>query len=489
MQRLGLIWVVVLLLAPLLLVDLPPLADYPNHLARAVLLAGQDNADLAAIALPRWAVIPNLGLDLLLVPLIRVGVPALLAGRLVLGLALLLPLIGCVAYHRASFGGRSVWPLGAALVVGHGTFLLGFVNFQLGLGPALLAAALWRSARADRPVGTILVVMLVSVVLFFCHLATLAFLLLLIAAQEVETLGRIGWRHLPSRLLAALPLLVGPARLYADSAFAALPAQTLWSPWPEKLLHGAMGFLGYYLWFDLLTVAVLLGGLALCALGSRLFVPRSTWLALAVLAVGYAALPYGAKGTQFLDARLPVMAALLLFAGMAPRLPGWGAIGLLLLITARLGLVAGIWHGHARIIADLRAVIAAVPPGARVLVGVTGGAVTPSLSDGTRTDLHLSALLTIERHAFWPFLFDIPSQQPIELAPALAALAERTSNIPTAADLAVGAPDAADLVRFPLSGRWWCCYDYLLLQGGGLVSDHATLLRAQGSATLYRLKP
>jgi hypothetical protein len=36
------------------------------------------------------------------------------------------------------------------------------------------------------------------------------------------------------------------------------------------------------------------------------------------------------------------------------------------------------------------------------------------LSDGTQVDQHLPALLVIEHRAWWPKLFDDPTQQPIE---------------------------------------------------------------------------
>ena len=62
---LALTGVCVLLLAPLTLVDMPPLMDYPNHLARMYALAfsGQDPV-LARFFAPHWAIIPNLALDL-----------------------------------------------------------------------------------------------------------------------------------------------------------------------------------------------------------------------------------------------------------------------------------------------------------------------------------------------------------------------------------------------------------------------------------------
>ena len=77
-----------ILLVPLTLVDVPPLLDYPNHLARAVVLASAETDPiLSSMYTPRWAIIPDLGIDLVLPPLLHV-LPTHLAGRIVVGLGL-----------------------------------------------------------------------------------------------------------------------------------------------------------------------------------------------------------------------------------------------------------------------------------------------------------------------------------------------------------------------------------------------------------------
>src|SRR5262249_45491967 len=130
--RFGLLCLV--LLAPLALVDMPPLLDYPNHLARAVVLAtGATDPILSRIYAPHWAIIPNLGIDLILPPLLHV-LPVHVAGRIVIGLAVLLPVFGTVAYSRAVFGTLSAWPFASALVAYNGALLLGFLNFVAGIG-------------------------------------------------------------------------------------------------------------------------------------------------------------------------------------------------------------------------------------------------------------------------------------------------------------------------------------------------------------------
>src|SRR6185503_19864525 len=103
-----------------------------------------------------------------------------------------------------------------------------------------------------------------------------------------------------------------------------------------------------------------------------------------------------------------------------------------------------------RDLAELRAVIADVPPGASVYMTNVpqgeapaywdAGPLSRRLSNTLLADHHLPALLLIERGAFWPVLFANPAQQPIELRPRYARLARKGHDIPSHAEL-VADPD------------------------------------------------
>ena len=84
----------------------------------------------------------------------------------------------------------------------------------------------------------------------------------------------------------------------------------------------------------------------------------------------------------------------------------------------------------------MRAVIATVAPGARVFLASVSpeeapgywhdGPLSRRLSNGIRDRLPpCLSLLLIERRAYWPFLFDNPSQQPVTTLPPYRELAER----------------------------------------------------------------
>jgi hypothetical protein len=106
------------------------------------------------------------------------------------------------------------------------------------------------------------------------------------------------------------------------------------------------------------------------------------------------------------------------------------------------------------------------------------------LSLGLRLDHHLPALLLIEHRAFWPFLFDNPSQQPVTTLQPYRGLAERSGSIPDHRVLAV--PGRIDL----------CGYDHLLLLDAGgepdlahFAADRLLLLAQSDIAALFSIRP
>ena len=463
-----------MLLAPLTLVDVPPLLDYPNHLARAVVLAfGPTDPVLSQMYAPHWAIIPNLGIDLVLPPLLDVF-PVHVAGRIVIGMAIMLPILGTVAYSRAVFGTNSFWPFTSALIAYNGTLLLGFLNFMAGIGLALLVAAVWITWRERHPRSIIILTSIAAIALFFCHLTSVGFCLLLIGGHELEWLyqHRRNTSALAVRIAAATPVLAGPLLLYALSPFSPMASDTAWPSLYDKLRELLMPFANYVLPLDIATAAAVVGFLLLCAIAGRCQVTARSAIPLVAMAVLFIASPNALKGTFLFDTRFVIMLGFLLFGAILPHCRAATLFTGLLIV--RMAVVGVAWWEHRQDLADLRATIASVPPGARVFLaevpgGWRNGPISRRLSLDLPVDEHMPALLLIEHRAWWPFLFDNPSQQPIETLPPYRELAERAGVI-------------ADAHALPnLRG-----FDYLLVlfpDGTGLPAP----LERSGIAALYRL--
>ena len=487
----ALISLCVVLAAPLLVVDVPPLLDYPNHLARVFVLASlpQDPV-LAQFYSANWSVIPNLAFDLIALPLIQL-LPVHIVGRLLIATAVLLPVLGIVAYSSA-IGGRW-WSLGAGLVAYNSCLLAGFLNFEISLGVALLLAAAWLRWREPFAVLAIALASVGAPILFACHLMGLVFFGALIGAAELGQFYREGhnrlWGAALRRGCVLLLVFLVPVMLYAASRLQRLGGDAEFLPLGEKLLQVVNIFAGYYWPADAVTFAVVVAvpGISLLLRWGR--VPGPAGIASIALLIAFLAAPYAWKSTYQLDTRFAVMLACMLFAGFVPA--HWPAVfrrfavaALLLLFIVRMALLTAAWVAHRADLADLRTVLAPVQPGQAVYVAEAGLQEAPSywaanprwrlLSNGWRLDEHLGALALIEHRAYWPFEFDVPSQQPIQTREPYATLAGRVGHLPDRAEA---------------SNAVVCGFDYVLLIGADAVPelpiDRFRLLVRSGFAALY----
>jgi hypothetical protein len=488
-----------ILIAPLLVVDVPPLLDYPNHLARIFVLASlAHDPVLARFYAPHWSIIPNLALDLAGPPLMHL-LPVHVAGRLLIAISVLLPVLGAIAYSVALCPGatRRWWPFGAGLAAYNVCLLYGFLNFCIAIGVALLLAAAWLRWREERPVTAVALAAAGGPILFACHLMGVIFFGLLVGATELYRLEQMGWRD-PRLVRAAirrgtivLLAFTAPAVLYALSALRQLGGDAVFVSPAIKLLHLVFTFANYSLPLDLATAAVAVSVPPVALVLGRGRFPGPARNAILLILVAYLAAPYAWKGTYGLDMRFAVMLMFMLFAGFVPHaapppLRTTVTAMVTVLFVARMGLLIIAWAAHAEDIADLRRVLAPVQPGQAAYVAAVTPREAPAywqanprwrlLSNGIPVDRHLGALVLIERRAWWPFEFDIPSQQPIETRDPYRALAGPVGGLPG---------------RTETVGANLCGFDYVLLTEADAVPDlppaRFRLLARSGFAALYAI--
>ena len=419
---------VIVLLAPFVLVDVPPVLDYPNHLARYFVLAHPDDPVLSRMYETRWAILPNLGMDALGAALLRVT-DLHVGGRILLAVSLLAPVLGAVMYHRAVFREWSWWPLASGLVAYNGAFFLGFMNFLLALGLALMAAAIWIALqRRNMRLVQVACGALSAAVLFFCHIFGVVFFAVLIGTHEASLL----WGRYKSSALVARDVVITALA----GAAALSPALVLYFLSP---LNAGAASVGEWkglakLWRILapfMTTSAeltLITGIAVLSLlilfRRKLECAPGLPLAMAALLVAFVAAPSSLKGGTFVDLRFAMMMGLLLFAGVQPRLTAredaFVAFAVGFLIAIRSFHIGSTWIDHRQDLADVRAAIAKVEPGSRVLAArgrpghIVGNEPEERALPGIyRLDGHLAALLISERKAFFPLLFADPAQQPL----------------------------------------------------------------------------
>ena len=132
-----------IVLYPIAMVTVPDLEDYPNHLARMYILTHyNDSASLQNFYDVRWRPIPYLGMDATFVLLGRIA-NTYDAGRLYVGLCVLLPVLSVAALHFAVHRRLSLVPAGAFLLSYNALLLWGFLNYLPVLCLAVIVFAGW----------------------------------------------------------------------------------------------------------------------------------------------------------------------------------------------------------------------------------------------------------------------------------------------------------------------------------------------------------
>jgi hypothetical protein len=503
-SRLSILTMVAVVLMPLAATSVPPLVDYPDHLARMLILSRlHAEPALAGMFTTDWHFIPNLAMEAVVLPLALV-LPLDLAGRVFVALAMLLPVAGCVALHRALHprAPPTPWPLAATLLACNAVLTFGLLGFAVGVGAALIAAAVLLGR--PRP----LLGALLGVAVFACHAVAFALLVLLLAsALAYRRAGlRAAGATLGPLLVAPLALSVvfGPHEGGVDVAGAAaalfesrpgLKVRLLW-------LCAPFASPGGWPYLDL-PVAGLFVGIVFAG-RRRLGLAPEVLPALLALVVAWAILPDRLLGNGLMFERMAWPSALLFIAGTDPRLPRHLAVPAAaicaVLLLVRSAVAAEDWAGQDAHLADLRAVLADVPAGARVLAVRDGADPWQADPDEGRASrsfhksvayARLPALAITERGAFWPMLFTEPGKSPLRLRPLYAELSQHDGPLPLTTMLSGPPPRPLPAAETAQLGGWRQRYDYVLrLHPTGVFDDPSLVEAARAPfAVVYRVSP
>ncbi len=129
--------------SPLFWAPIPPLVDYPNHLARMWILAHRSEIpDLARNYLVHWRLLPDLGMDLVVTALSPV-MPVEQAGRVFIALTMLALVGGTLTLHHVLYRELNIWPVCSALFVFNAALFWGFLSCLFATGICFFALSGW----------------------------------------------------------------------------------------------------------------------------------------------------------------------------------------------------------------------------------------------------------------------------------------------------------------------------------------------------------
>ena len=399
---------VILSAVPLLFPDIPPLVDLPGHMGRyRVQMEIAGSPTLQRFYAFEWALIGNLGVDLLVVPLAKL-----------LGLepAVKLIMIAIPPMTAAGFlwvakevAGRVPPSALFALPLAYNyPFIFGFANFALSMAFAFLAFALWlRLARLGRLKLRAILFVPISTIIWVTHtfgwgtLGVMAFSAELVRQWDRgQPFLKAGFKSGIQCISLAPPLVL---MLLWRSGGHAVGQTGDWFNWDRKLDWILMALRDRWEWFDLAALGTV-GLLLLFALFHRkLEYSRNLAASAIFLALVFALLPRIVFGSAYADMRLvPYLIAVAVIGirlrpGASSRLGNALAVGGLAFFLARTAGTTASFLAYDRSFDRELAALDRVPAGAR-LVSFVGEPCRPPWAMSRLR--HLPGIALVRKRAF-----------------------------------------------------------------------------------------
>jgi hypothetical protein len=285
------------LLSPILYYKYPLSADYLNHLARVKIIFASDDPFFTKIFGTQFGIIPNMGLDLLIIAFrpFHIEPNTFLKSVFVVSTAMMW--LGMLECHRAVHRNLTVsalllLPLFYSFVVA-----LGFIDFILGIAIFMFVFA-WMIRAAPPVYLRIAVVNLASTVVFFCHFG--AFLIMLVtlflfrlgngSTIRRSFLESISENAVPIFLYMLMPPLSGGLLAFSTLAY--------------KLLYVIMAFWAYSYPLSVIVTMAFGAFLAFIYKLNYLSIDKR-WLPMLIgLAILAVIAPYSYHASYFIDTRL-----------------------------------------------------------------------------------------------------------------------------------------------------------------------------------------
>jgi hypothetical protein len=486
---------------PTLLVKIPAMEDYLDHLSRMYILATAGTNDSNPYYKISWAVYLDLAMDLI-VPLLGRFMDVETAGRIFFLASQVLVVTGAIALELAVKRRHEIAGFAALLTLHSMPFSLGLVNFEFGTGVALWGIASWIGlSRNDgwRPRLSAHVVFVA--VLFLSHFFALGIYGLTIGLFELRKMlgsrSNVG-QALIAVITLATPILFMLLLMKETGAAVGENANEWWLTW--KPIWFALFFNGYSVTLAVGSAAALTVLLFYCGLKRSLTISsEGRWIAFGFLLV-FIVMPFKLFGSRMADIRMLTAALLVLpaFVTFSPRTKPLGyfiSFVALAIILINSSYVNRLWLSYRSDYAAMKASFALVRQGSFVLVGRNA---TPETSSTLLTDApfwRAPTLAVYYANAFVSSLYTLPGQHAVEVRPDLKRLEvnSRTETYapPSLATLQIIAqggkvPDAPQYVD-----NWTRDFDYVYLlgpTGPNVLPDVLEKLTAERRFTLYRVR-
>jgi len=403
-------WVMVILAIvaaiPLYWPALPPLTDLMGHIGRySVQLNLADDPQLQRYYSFNWAMIPNLGVDLLIAPMAAIfGLE--LGVKLIVIAIVMATVAGFLAVGRAVHG-RAGAAAYFALPLAYGfPFHFGFVNYCLSMALAFLAFAWWiRLGRQGRLGYRAALFVPLAVTVWITHVSGWGALGLFALAGEYTRLrerGESRTRSVVVGVVHCLPLAL-PAFLMIISREGAQGDTIHFFEWLTKFQWFAMSLSDRWKPFDLYSVGILSILIAAATVLPFLRLNRTLGMAALLLFIAFLCIPRILIGSAYADMRLApyILAMAVLAIEVKPHASSWIGRSLvvagLLFFAVRTAATTASFLEYDRVLTSELTAVDHIPRGARV-IAFTGRTCRALWMQERRT--HLPSIALARKHVY-----------------------------------------------------------------------------------------
>lgn len=404
---------------PLLWPDIPPLVDLPGHMARyRVQLEIADTPALQHFYHFDWALIGNLGVDLLVIPLSKIFGLELTVKLIILSIPPLTA-AGFLWVAREVHGRIPPTAIFAVPLAYNYPFFFGFVNFALSMAFAFLAFALWlRLARLNRLRFRAALFLPISVLVWITH--TFGWGTLGVMAFSAELVRQVDLRR---------PILHGAVRAAIHCSAMAPPILLMmawrggdhisgrtadWFNWDRKLDWLIMALRDRWEIFDLASLGLIALLLLFALFHRRMEYSRNLAASAIFLAIVFTLLPRIIFGSAYADMRLvPYMIAVAVIGIRLRKTASYrfgaalAVAGMAFFLVRTTATTYSLWLYDRSYARELPA-IAHIPREARLLSLVGRHCHDPWAMSRLE---HLPGLATVRRHAFSNDQWSMPGAQ------------------------------------------------------------------------------
>jgi hypothetical protein len=484
---------------PTLLVDIPAIEDYPNHLARMYILTTTGTQQANPYYQITWALYADIAMDLV-VPQLARFVDVETAARLFFLIGQLLIVSGAIAIEFVVKRRHEIAGIMALMALHSLPFSLGLVNFEFGTGVALWGIACWIAlARGHKWWLRFAVHSAFVCILFVAHFFALGIYGLTIGLCELERLFqlRFNLRHATraAATLASPAIILLLLMRFSGANVGGRETEWLfaWKPmWIALFLNGYSPLLAAG---SAAVLIIVIGYLAFK--GTLSLSGTGKWIGLGFLLV-FIAMPFKIFDSRMADIRMIAAAFLVLpafvtFSPVSKSLAYIAATAAAMIVLINAGYVAFVWLDYRSDYAAIKASFPLIPRGSFVLVGQSVQA-PPTLL----TDLPMSRAPTLAVYyagAFVSSLYTLPGQHAVHVRSDLKRLEvdtkTETYEPPSLAMLRAltGGEDVANAPGY--ARNWPRDFDYVYLVGARAEATLPDLLEEVTTGrrfTLYRVR-